>query len=109
MMARDHARKNLEDAAMFAHLPTPAGAQRVFHWEDEGDGHWSRRFTGTERGIKQQVGPFTKRIDIDIEGVQFGDGRIERSCFVYTSGAELTAVQARSVAADLLAAADELN
>jgi hypothetical protein len=109
-MARDHARMNLQDAAMFAHLPTPAGARKVFHWEDDGTGHWSRRFTGTERAVElPSDSRFRNKADVDIEGVQHADGSIERAVYVNANGVELTAAAAQDLGESLIAAADELD
>jgi hypothetical protein len=108
--ARGHSRQNLEDDALFGHLSTPAGARKVFHWEDDGTGHWSRRFAGTERGVElPSDSRFRNKADVDIEGVQHADGSIERAVYVNANGVELTAAAARDLAATLIAAADEAD
>jgi hypothetical protein len=108
--ARDHARQNLEDDARFGHLSTPAGARKVYHWEDDGTGRWSRRFCGTERGVElPSDSRFRNKADVDIEGVQHADGSIGRAVYVNANGAELTAAAARDLGESLLAAANELD
>jgi hypothetical protein len=99
--ARDHANHNLHDAAHFGHLPDPAGAQFVEHFEDDGHGGWSRRFDGTVRAVDD--------VHVQVVGAQHTDGRIERSVHVHANGVELTGGQARELAAALTEAADELD
>jgi len=113
-MARDRACKNLDDAR-FGHLPMPAGASKVFHWGDD-DGHWSRDFTGTERRVvsscREKAGvDIAEKVDVDIAGVQYDDGRTERHVYVYISAdaAKLTAADAREHGKSLLEAADEMQ
>jgi hypothetical protein len=108
--ARDHVRQNKIDAEQFGHLPTPAGANKIFHWEDDGEGHWTRQFEGTRCGFGlANKGKFANRVDVCIDGLQHGDGTIERSIFVYSSGAEMTSADARQLATTLTEAADELD
>ncbi len=109
-LAREHAQKNLTDAAQFGHLPTPAGARNMHHWEDDGNGSWLRLFSGEVLGIGlNNSGPAANRVDLGVEGVQYADGSITRSVYVYTTAAESTAEQARAVAAMLVEAATELE
>ena len=99
--AREWARSNLTGRVMFAHMPKPAGAERVFGWEDDGDGRWSRRFDGTQRGFQQ--------VSVDIVGVQWADGMVEGYVYIDAHGVELPAAAARDLADSLIAAADELD
>jgi hypothetical protein len=104
------AAKNLRDNAQFGHLPEPEGARKLWYWEDDGAGNWSRRFDGTRRGVGlDQTGVFANRVDVDLDGVQHSDGSIVRAITVYSKDSEITAEQARSVAAALTEAADELD
>jgi hypothetical protein len=111
--AREHAQKNLADDAQFGHLPHPAGARRADHWEDDGEGNWSRMFAGSQRFIESPCisTPVTgdrTNIGLDIEGQQHADGTVVR--YVYLSGGgELTAISARQLAAALIEAADEVE
>ena len=78
-------------------MPEPANAIHVGGWTmDHGN---ARHFAGTQRGLTTAV---------DISGEQFRDGRIDR-CIWLAGDIDLDADGARAVAADLLAAADELD
>jgi hypothetical protein len=100
--AREWARSNLTGRVMFGHLPTPSGARRVFHWQQDDDsGRWSRRFEGTARGL---LG-----VEADIVGIQHSDGTIKRSIYVNAHAAELHAAAARDLAAALIEALNELD
>jgi len=97
--ARYHAQLNLRDTTMFGHLPTPACARFLDHFEDEGTGSFSRRFDGTVWDIDD--------IRVEVIGVQHDDGTVERA--VCINGEELTGGQARELAAALIEAADEID
>lgn len=108
--ARDRARHNLEDAARFGHLAMPAGAVKMWHWEDDGEGRWSRMFDGTRRGFGlDRTGVAANRVDVFIDGVQYADGSIVRKINVYSDSGELTADEARALATAFVEAADELE
>jgi hypothetical protein len=94
-----YAMRKLLDA-LYANVPPPADASRVSVWDDH-DGQVSRYFRGTKRGNKARV---------DIAGSQNADGSVaERVILVGASDIEVDASGARQIAADLLAAADELD
>jgi hypothetical protein len=97
--ARVHAvRKLLE--ALFADIVPPGDATHVAAWDDAG-GQISRYFRGTKRGNEARV---------DIAGSQHADGTIaERVILVGDCAIEVDAAGARQIAADLLAAAAELD
>jgi hypothetical protein len=99
--AREWAQNNVQGRVMFGHLPTPAGAGQVFLWEDDGSGGWSRRFDGTKRG--------NLRVSVDIVGVQYADGSVERSVFIDAHGVELDRVGAWDLGDALQAACYELD
>ncbi|MCV7090195.1 hypothetical protein [Mycobacterium interjectum] len=110
--AREHVEKNRVDAERFAHLPTPAAARKVFHWEDDGEGHWTRQFSGTRAVIERPLPQYPKsrnRLDISIEGVQDQDGTIDRYVHMYTDGTQFTSVELRQLAATATNMADELD
>jgi hypothetical protein len=48
--ARWEAQQNLSDAMIG--IPAPAGAEEVVHWEDDGDGNWTRDVHGQCRNVK---------------------------------------------------------
>lgn len=86
--------------ALYANVAPPADASRVSAWDDS-DGQVSRYFRGTKRGNRARV---------DIAGSQNSDGTIaERVILVGGCDIEVDAAGARQIAADLLAAADELE
>jgi hypothetical protein len=86
--------------ALYANVPPPADASRVSAWDDS-DGQVSRYFRGTMRRNKARV---------DIAGSQNADGTVaERVILVGDCDIEVDAAGARQIAADLLAAADELD
>lgn len=94
-----YAMRKLLDA-LYANVPPPPDASRVSGWDD-GDGQVSRYFRGTQRGHKARV---------DIAGSQNADGTVsERVILVGACNIEVDAAGAREIAADLLAAADELD
>jgi hypothetical protein len=86
--------------ALYANVGPPADASRISAWDDR-DGQVSRYFRGTKRGTKARV---------DIAGSQNADGTVaERVILVGEGDIEVDAAGARQIAADLLAAADELD
>lgn len=99
VVASVYAARKLLDA-LYADVTPPADATRVSAWDDV-DGQVSRYFRGTKRGIKARV---------DIAGSQNADGTVaERVILVDACDVEVDAATARQIAADLLAAADELD
>lgn len=78
----------------------PAGAADVRDWRDA-----ARRFYGTERTSNGW------QVPVSIVGEQYRDGRVDRRIVVCEGWdlGELDTEQARQLAADLLAAADEID
>jgi hypothetical protein len=97
--ARYNAQHNLADTAMFGHLPAPAVARFLSHFEKNSTGSWLRRFDGAIRDIDD--------IRVEVIGIQHGDGTIDRA--VCVNGEELTSSQARELAKALVAAANEAD
>jgi hypothetical protein len=82
---------------------TPASALLVGEWRlNHGT---ARGFEGTRRGTAVACG---RDINVDIDGYQYRDGRVHR--YISVNGHSfLSVAEARGVAANLLAAADELD
>ncbi|OLP00209.1 hypothetical protein BVU76_21715 [Mycolicibacterium porcinum] len=100
--ARDHARDNLVDAMRFGHVARPAGATYVWHWEQDEHGQWFRQFEGTGR----KIGGFS----VSIDGRQYPDGSVFRTIAVQGDDREeFDLAGARQFAAELIAAADEIE
>ncbi len=99
--ARDDARMNSNDDLMFGHLPVPGGVVDLDHWVDAGGGLWFRPFTGTVRKVS--------RATVEIGGEQYAAGSIRRGIRVYTDDDDMTAAEARGLAAALTDAADEIE
>ena len=97
-MARGHADANRADA-QFAHIHAPAGV-RVFHWQPSPDG-WRREVEGTTRTAHG--------VSAWVSGWQYSDGRVEGLVGIdaQAHAGELTAAQAREVAAMMVEAAAE--
>ena len=99
--ARREAEANTVDRERFGHIPGPAGARRVFHWELDGDaGGWRREF----QGRTWRVGP----LSVAIEGYQFENGRIRQRAVV-EAGDLFDADELRQIAEVILAAAEQLD
>lgn len=97
--ARVYAVRKLLDA-LYADIAPPGDATHVAAWDDA-EGEVSRYFRGTKRGTDARV---------DIAGSQNADGTIaERVILVGGYAIEVDAAGARQIAADLLAAAAELD
>ncbi len=101
-LAREMAQQNRLQASL-AHIPAPAGAVHVTAWFDDGE-TTSRIIYGTA----WNVGNVNARIigDQDSDGVTVW--KVEFNA-VYGTVGDLTAVQAREMAAALVHAADELD
>ncbi len=97
--ARYHAQHNLDDAAMFGHLPAPAVTRFLNHFQEDSTGNWLRRFDGAIQDIDD--------VRVEVIGIQHGDGTISRA--VCVNGEELTSGQARELAKALVAAANEAD
>jgi hypothetical protein len=76
----------------------PPGARDVSSWDTDDR---VRVFVGTLRNATA--------VPVDIAGLQYGDGSVERRISLYAPDLELDVATARKVAADLLDAADELG
>jgi hypothetical protein len=92
-------------AAYYADVVEPPDARQVDAWMDEGDVCWLRRFDGTKRDVDN--------VTVHISGVQFSDGRIERTMIVspntFGDDGYMPAATARQLARALIEAADELE
>jgi hypothetical protein len=101
------------DAERFGHLPAPAGAVKVEHWEeDDGTGRWVRQFSGASSVVERPVPQFPNfpySVEVAIEGVQHEDGRVERYAHIFSEGTQFTAEDARQLAGALIDAAAELD
>lgn len=84
-------------------VPVPSGATEVEEWSL--DGGTARSFGGTKRLTETLFG-----VDVRVEiiGTQYIDGSIERFIVISDDGL-LCPAEARHLAANLLAAADELD
>jgi hypothetical protein len=97
MMARDNLIQQL--CADIASPVDATGEPDV--WQEWGDGY-GRMYSVSSR----DVGPMT----VDVCGVQFDDGRTETSISILAGEVEqMSAAQARQLAAALVAAADEMD
>ena len=100
-LARQHACDNLTDTLM-AHVPTPAGAVKVWPWQKGTRGVQRREFDGTTRRVKGAT--------VCIGGRQHASGTAERWIAVECRDLDaITAGQARRLAAALNEAADEIE
>lgn len=92
--------------------PIPAAAIKAWDWEPPqrtGMPDATRYFIGTARSVESGERGHRDNAEVQIEGVQHSDGRVERAIRVSRVGDELTITQARQLAAALLAAADEAD
>jgi hypothetical protein len=108
VVARQMAADNIAEET-FATMPKPLGATSVDTWRADGDRPCIRRFTGPRRGLVAVGG---KAVTVDILGVQYSDGEIERtiSVSVSTDSVDLgSAYVARELVDSLNAAADDLD
>jgi hypothetical protein len=98
--ARAMAQHNIVQA-LCADIATPADAvSEVYEWEERGGDTFGRMY-----GISLRDLGFTT---VDVSGVQYNDGHVERHILVYEAE-DLTADQARALAAALLNAADDIE
>jgi hypothetical protein len=83
-------------------LPVPAGAT-ADDWCDltDIDGDMARALTWSRHD--------TDKVGVAVDGWQSADGTVERCVSLYDADKELTAADARRLAAALLNAADELD
>jgi hypothetical protein len=99
--ARAMAQRNLLQAlcADIA-LPVEAGSGEVYDWEERDNDRFGRMYGISSHGLGTTT--------VDVVGVQYNDGRIERHVLVYEPD-DLTAEQARELGAALIEAADEIE
>jgi hypothetical protein len=88
----------------YADVPPPAGALSVAGWRLERG--TARSFTGTKRGTAED--PAGRLICVDIDGDQDIDGTVDRYISINVNAC-IDSAAARGLAADLLAAADEVD
>jgi hypothetical protein len=106
VVARQMAADNIAQET-FARMPKPLGATSVDTWRADGDRPCIRRFTGPRRRLVAVGG---KAATVDILGVQYSDGEIERTISVSADSVDLgSAHVARELADSLNAAADDLE
>jgi hypothetical protein len=106
VVARQMAADNIAHET-FSSMPKPLGATSVDTWRADGDGPCIRRFTGPRRGLVAVGG---KAVTVDILGVQYSDGEIERTISVSAESVDLgSAHVARELADSLNAAANDLD
>ena len=105
-VARQMAADNTAQAT-FARMPKPLGATSIDTWRADGGRRCIRRFTGPRRGLVAVGG---KAVTVDILGVQYSDGEIERTISVSADSVDLgSAHVARGLADSLNAAAADLD
>lgn len=100
--ARAMVRRNLNQA-LCADIAAPAeAAGDVYEWEEWDDDRLGRLYDVSRR----EVGDFCA---VEVNGVQFNDGSIERSILLLIEDATLTAQQARVIATALAEAVGDLE
>jgi hypothetical protein len=101
--ARTDAADNLNEV-LFTEIALPAGAVSALLWEPEG---W-RCFDGSSWSIERNAG---SDIQVQIVGVQYADGRVERRIAVgeLRHLEPITPLEAQQLAAVIAAAADEID
>jgi hypothetical protein len=101
--ARADVAYNLNDV-LFAEIALPAGAVSALPWDSDG----SRCFDGSSWCIERARGA---DIQVQIVGVQYADGRIERRIAVHELHHDepITPLEAQQLATVVAAAADEID
>jgi hypothetical protein len=93
-----------------ANVPLPAGAVKVYDWDDIEFNDPHRYFTGTRRVVERDT---DEDISVLVDGTQRPDGRIVRVITVVDGDREIipsiTPGLARQIGAALIAAADEVE
>jgi hypothetical protein len=89
----------------------PAGAIKVYDWDDTESPHPIRVFDGTTRFIECNGRYEKEDVMVRLQGIQHADGRVERQIAVSPLHEDhpLTIEQARQFARALIAAADEID
>lgn len=109
--ARMMSRRNILQALCADVAPPADAVDEPSEWEEWGDGY-GRMYTAAQRRTGSTGYGLTRREyqwEVDIYGVQFDDGRIDRYISVSVDDGPMTAAQARTFAAALLEQADELD
>jgi hypothetical protein len=107
--ARAMAQRNLVQA-MCAGIATPTDAvDQPGDWEKWGDGYGRMYSAAATRASEARSMRGERLWLVDIFGVQFEDGRIERNITAQVDDEPMTAADARRLAAALIEAADELD
>lgn len=96
-LARKHAADNL--AAALLDVPAPPDATEVDEWDDADSPNGYRCFRAAERIIGRGDLSWSRDIMVGVRGVQYVDGRVERT--VVVGDVELPMTQARELAAVL--------
>jgi hypothetical protein len=100
--ARVEAAHNLTDSTF--DVPVPASTVEVGHWEEDGEGRWTRLVHGESRTIDSYDATFY------LTGEQSPDGAVAWSLYVHVNDSgSMTTDQVRELAAKLIEAADELD
>jgi hypothetical protein len=99
-LAQDHAEANRVDAG-FAHVAVPAGVERTHHWHLDA--------AGWRRGVEGRTRRPVPGVTVLISGEQGADGGVTAVVVIESDGAELTAAEARLVAAAVTEAAAEVD
>lgn len=110
--AREHVQKNKVDGEKFSHLPLPAGAERVYHWEDDGEGNWTRLFAGLSAVVERPLPEYRNyrnMVEVGIDGVQYSDGSTERMIHIHSDGTSFTTANVRELVEYLTRMADEID
>ncbi|SBS79254.1 conserved hypothetical protein [uncultured Mycobacterium sp.] len=100
--ARETAAANVVNSVIFGDVERPSDARRFCVFSDEmvEDGVWTRSFDGTQRKVAD--------VEVYISGLQYADGRVERTIGIEARD-EYDSETARRLAAALLEAADEVD
>lgn len=97
-----HIKSNRIDQERFGHIPPPAAARRMWHWEvDREQGGWHRDFEGQQWTVGG--------VSALILGRQYPDSTVTTQVTMDATAALLGPDELRRLAAVLCAAADELE
>lgn len=88
--------------AALAAIPAPTDARHVEEWRDDfGTSEYDRYFSGTRRNASG--------VTLTVTGFQAADGTARRNVHIFAADAHLDSAALRELAAQALAAADELD
>jgi hypothetical protein len=100
--AQEHAAGNRRDRELFGAIPAPHGVEFVWHWTADDNGQdWQRSLEGASRRIGALV--------VSVNGTQRPDGSVQSYATIESNTVEFDAATVRQIAAELIAAADELD